>query len=70
MHVQIIEEPEIESATEYLTIVRWKIDNPGGSPVHYGIVHYGVDPSRLTYTAESPLRLNPGHSTQRCSACA
>ena len=63
VHVQLIEEPEIESATEYLTIVRWKIDNPGGSPVHFGIVHYGVDPNRLTDTAESPLRLNSGHTT-------
>jgi hypothetical protein len=50
-------------ATEYLTIIRWKISNPGGSPVHYGIVHYGTDPGRLTQTAESPLRLNPEHAT-------
>lgn len=63
MRVQLIEEPKIESATEYLTIVRWKTGNPSGPPVHYGIVHYGVDPNRLTYAAESPLRLNPGHST-------
>lgn len=60
---RIIERPEIELATEYLTIIRWKINNPGGSPVHYGIVHYGTDPGRLTQTAESPLRLNPDHAT-------
>jgi hypothetical protein len=61
--VRIIEGPEIELATEYLTIVRWKTNNPGGSPVHYGIVHYGTLPNRLSERAESPLRLNPDHST-------
>ena len=60
---RIIEGPEIELATEYLTTIRWKINNPGGSPVHYGIVHYGTEPGRLTQTAASPIRLNPGHET-------
>jgi cytochrome c peroxidase len=61
--LRIINGPEVELATEYLTIIRWKINNPGGSPVHHGIVHYGTDPGRLTQTAESPLRLNPNHAT-------
>jgi cytochrome c peroxidase len=61
--VRIIEGPEIERATEYLTIIRWEIRNPGGSPVHYGIVRYGTRPDRLTEIAESPIRLNPDHVT-------
>jgi hypothetical protein len=58
---RIVEEPEIEMATKYLTIIRWRTKTPGGSPVHYGIVHYGTDPTRLTETAASPIRLNPDH---------
>ena len=61
--MRIIQGPTTELATEYLTIIRWTTNNPGGSPVHYGIVHYGISPSRLTETAKSPIRLNPGHST-------
>jgi len=61
--VQIIQGPTIELATEYLTVIRWTTNNPGGSPVHYGIVHYGISPSRLIETAKSPIRLNPGHSS-------
>jgi hypothetical protein len=60
---RIIEGPQIELATEYLTIVRWNTSNPGGSPVHYGVVHYGTRPDRLMEAAESPIRLNPDHST-------
>ena len=60
-HVQITQGPEIESAKEYLTIIRWTTNNPGGSPVHYGIVHYGTDPKNLSETAKSPMRLNPDH---------
>jgi hypothetical protein len=61
--VRIIHGPEIELAKAHLTIINWTTDNPGGSPVHYGIVHYGTDPHRLTETAKSPIRLNPGHSS-------
>ena len=61
--VKIIQGPTIELATEYLTIIRWTTNNPAGSPVHYGIVHYGISPSRLIETAKSPIRLNPGHSS-------
>jgi len=46
-----------------LTIIRWTTNNPGGSPVHYGVVHYGTDPSRLSETAKSPVRLNPHHAS-------
>ncbi len=61
--IRIIEGPVIERATEYLTVVRWTTKNPGGSPVHYGIVRYGTRPDRLNETAESPIRLNPADAT-------
>ena len=61
--VRIIEGPRIEIATEYLTIIRWTTNNPGGSPVHYGVVHYGTNPNRLIETAKSPIRLNPDHAS-------
>jgi hypothetical protein len=61
--VRIIEGPKIESAKEYLTIISWTTTNPGGSPVHYGIVHYGTDSNGLRETAKSPIRLNPDHSS-------
>jgi hypothetical protein len=61
--VRIIQGPKVELATEHLTIISWTTNNPGGSPVHYGIVHYGTDPSGLSETAKSPIRLNPGHSS-------
>ncbi len=60
--VRIIQGPTIELAREQLTIIRWTTNNPGGSPVHYGIVHYGRDPRGLSETAKSPIRLNPDHS--------
>jgi hypothetical protein len=39
----------------------WITNNPGGSPVHYGVVHYGLDRRNLSETAKSPIRLNPDH---------
>ena len=60
--VRITQGPELELAKEHLTIIRWTTNNPGGSPVHYGIVHYGLDPKNLSETAKSPIRLNPDHS--------
>ena len=59
--VEITQGPEIERADSYLTIVSWTTNNPGGSPQHYGVVHYGTDPKDLSQTAKSPIRLNPGH---------
>src|SRR6266480_4524683 len=60
-HVRILKGPELESATENLTIIRWTSDNPGGSPEHFGVVQYGTDPKNLSQTAKSPIRLNPDH---------
>src|SRR5881394_427373 len=59
--VRITQGPEVELAREHLTIIRWTTNNPGGSPVHYGIVHYGTDPKNLSQTAKNPIRLNPDH---------
>jgi phosphodiesterase/alkaline phosphatase D-like protein len=61
--VRIIQGPEVELAKEYLTIIRWTTNNPGGSPEHYGIVQYGTDPKNLNQTAKSPIRLNPDHQS-------
>jgi len=60
--VEITQGPEIERADSYLTIVSWTTNNPGGSPQHYGVVHYGTDPKDLSQTAKSPIRLNPNHA--------
>src|SRR5260370_11632345 len=60
--VKITQGPEIERADSYLTIVRWTTNNPGGSPEHYGVVHYGTNPNDLSQTAKSPIRLNPNHA--------
>ena len=59
--VKITQGPEIEQANSFLTIVRWTTNNPGGSPEHYGVVHYGTNPKDLSQTAKSPIRLNPGN---------
>jgi hypothetical protein len=61
-HARITKGPEIEMSKEFLTIIRWTANNPGGSPGHYGIVHYGTDPKNLSQTAKSPIRLNPDHA--------
>jgi phosphodiesterase/alkaline phosphatase D-like protein len=60
--VQIIQGPEIALAS-WFTVIRWTTNNPGGSPVHYGIVHYSTDPKDLSQTAKNPIRLNPYHSS-------
>ncbi|HEY6763503.1 MAG TPA: fibronectin type III domain-containing protein [Candidatus Sulfotelmatobacter sp.] len=61
--VRIIQGPAVELAKEHLTIIRWTTNNPGGSPVHFGIVHYGTSPHSLIETAKSPIRLNPSHAS-------
>jgi hypothetical protein len=60
--VEITQGPELESATNHLTIIRWTTNNPGGSDQQYGIVRYGTDPKDLSQTAKSPIRLNQGHA--------
>src|ERR1700737_3039357 len=60
-HVRIVKGPELESSRENTTIITWTSNNPGGSPEHYAVVHYGTDPKNLSQTAKSPIRLNPDH---------
>jgi Purple acid Phosphatase, N-terminal domain len=61
--VQFSEGPEVPLVGGYLTVIRWTVNNPGGLPVHYGVVHYGTNPKNLNQTAKNPTRLNPYHSS-------
>jgi hypothetical protein len=54
--------PTIESVSDTLAFVSWTTPNPGGTILHYAIVHYGKDPNHLEFTAKSPTRINPSHS--------
>jgi hypothetical protein len=58
--VRITQGPAIESANDSFTIIRWTSNNPGGSPEHFAVVHYGTD-RNLGQTAKSPIRLNQAH---------
>jgi hypothetical protein len=60
--VRITQGPEIERNDAYLVIIRWTSNNPGGTPEHYGVVHYGTNPKELIQTAKSSIRLNPSHT--------
>ena len=62
VRVRITQGPEMERVDPDFAIIRWTSNNPGGSPEHYGVVHYGTNPKELSRTAKSPIRLNPGHS--------
>ncbi len=61
VRVQISAGPEVPLVGGYLTVIRWTVNNPGGLPVHYGVVHYGTDRKDLNQTAKNPIRLNPNH---------
>ncbi len=63
VRVQISAGPEVPLVGGYLTVIRWTVNNPGGLPVHYGVVHYGTDRKDLNQTAKNPIRLNPNHSS-------
>jgi hypothetical protein len=54
--------PVVESVTDTLAFIRWTAQNPGGTILHHAVVRYGKDPNNLNFTAESPTRINPGHS--------
>ena len=59
--VHIIEGPALESATDSSAIIRWTTNNPGGSDLHYAIVHYGTAPQNLAARSRSPNRRNRNH---------
>ena len=54
--------PETEIVNATLAIIRWTTANPGGTILHYAVVHYGKDPNHLDWTAKSPTRINPSRS--------
>ena len=60
--VEITQEPTLEMAIDDLAIIRWKTNNPGGTDVHFGVVHYGTDPKDLSQIAKSPITINRGHA--------
>ena len=60
-HVKIIKGPALEIALDSLAIVRWTSTNPGGDDDHFAIAHFGTDPSDLSQTAKSHIRLNRNH---------
>jgi purple acid phosphatase-like protein len=59
--IEVTQGPEIELNQGPLAIIRWTSNNPGGTPEHFGVVHYGTDPKNLNLTAKSHIRLNQGH---------
>jgi hypothetical protein len=54
--------PTVESVFDTLAFIRWTTQNPGGTILHFAVVHYGRDPNHLDLKAESPTRINPSHS--------
>lgn len=54
--------PAVESVSDTLAFINWTTQNPGGTILHYAVVHYGKDPNHLDLKAESPTRINPSHS--------
>ena len=59
--VRITQGPAPERADDYLTVISWTTNNPGGSPDRLGVVRYGTDPKNLNQIAKSPIRLNQAH---------
>ncbi|HEY6768619.1 MAG TPA: fibronectin type III domain-containing protein [Candidatus Sulfotelmatobacter sp.] len=60
--VEVSVNPTVESVSDTLAFISWRTTNPGGTILHYGVVYYGKDPNHMDITAESPTRINPGHS--------
>ena len=60
-HVEIVQGPALEFARDDLAIIRWTTNNPGGPDDHFAVIHYGTDPTKLSETAKSHIRLNRGH---------
>lgn len=59
--VAITKGPEVELSKGHLTIIRWTTNNPGGSDIHYGVVHYGTNRKELSQMAKNPITLNQSH---------
>ena len=59
---QVNVSPTVESVADTFAFISWTTNNPGGTVLHYAIVHYGKDPNHLDLKAVSPTRINPAHS--------
>ena len=59
---QVEVSPLVESVADTFAFISWTTRNPGGTILHYAIVHYGKDPNHLDLTAASPTRINPARS--------
>jgi purple acid phosphatase-like protein len=59
---QVKVNPTVESVFDRLAFITWTTQNPGGTILHFAVVHYGTDPNHLDLKAESPTRINPSHS--------
>jgi Purple acid Phosphatase, N-terminal domain len=59
---QVNVSPTVESLADTSAFIRWTTRNPGGTILHYAIVHYGKNPNHLDLTAMSPNRINPSLS--------
>ena len=60
--IKITAGPDPEIVNQSLAIIRWTTTNPGGTDLHYGIVHFGTDRKHLSRVARSPNRRNPSHA--------
>ena len=60
--VHISKGPAVELVRDSWAIITWTSNNPGGSPEHFAVVHYGKTSTELNQTAKSHVRLTPGHS--------
>jgi purple acid phosphatase-like protein len=59
--VKITKEPALEIARDDLAIIRWTTNNPGGTDVHFAVIHYGTNPRELSQMAKSQIRINRAH---------
>jgi hypothetical protein len=60
--VEIVRGPALELARDDLAIIRWTTNNPGGSDEHFAVIRYGTEPTNLSQTAKSHIRLNQDHA--------
>src|SRR5207245_10926941 len=60
-HIRITQGPELEVTKYDMAIITWTSNNPGGSPEHYGVVHYGMYPKNMSATEKSHISVKPGH---------
>jgi Purple acid Phosphatase, N-terminal domain len=59
----IIKGPRLELARYGLAIIRWTTNDPGGTDLHYAVVHYGTDPDDMSQISRSPTRRHGNDAT-------